>query len=348
HKLFTVHNTDGTVDAFTSLESMWWTGYSEGNKEILFPYTKKHDYNNFQFYTNKIVTPEFGGGGGLGVYQGLVDAFFTENGLPINNPDSKYLETGFSIDKETRNTAWTGGTGKVGEITASGTYNMYCHREPRFYTAVSYNGAWYPLAGRKYDFFKNGKDNNYTHDAPQNGYLARKKIYPTDNPKTKSWKWRQTFLYRLAASFLDYSEAVNEAYNTREARQNALKYLNMVRERAGVRQYTFDAVSPSDINYIHVEDDQAAVRQVVRMERRVELCAEGTRWDDIRRWKIAEDLPEVTGNCYGMDFSGTNANEFYKHTVFQTRVWEKQYYWFPVYVTSMDKNPNLRQAPFWK
>ncbi len=348
HQLFTVRNTDGTIDAFTSLESMWWTKYSEGNKEILFPYTKKHDYNNFQFYTNKIVTPEFNGGGGLGVYQGLVDAFFTENGLPINNADSKYVETGFSIDKETRNTVWTGGTGKVGEVTASGTYNMYCHREPRFYTAVSYNGSWYALAGRKFDFFKNGKDNNYTHDAPQNGYLARKKVYPMDNPKTGSWKWRQTFLYRLAASYLDYSEAVNEAYNTREARQNALKYLNLIRERAGVRQYTFDAVSTSDINYIHVEDDQAAVRQIVRMERRVELCAEGTRWDDIRRWKIAEDLPEVTGNCYGMDFSGTNANEFYKHTVFQTRVWEKQYYWFPVYVTSMDKNPNLRQAPFWK
>lgn len=347
HKLYTVYNTDGTIDPFTSLESMWWTGYSEGNREILFPYTKKDDYNNFRFYTNKIVTPEFGGGGGLGVYQGLVDAFFTENGLPIDNADSKYVETGFSTSKETRTTAWTGGTGKAGDVTASGTYNMYCHREPRFYTAVSYNGSWYTLAQRQYDFLKKGKDNNYTHDAPQNGYLARKKVYPTDNPKTGSWKWRQTFLYRLAASYLDYSEAMNEAYNTRGARDEALKYLNMIRERAGVRKYTFDGVASSDKNYIQAEDNQDAVRKLIRMERRVELCAEGSRWDDIRRWKIAEDLPEVTGDCYGMDYSGTNATEFYKLTAFQTRVWKRQYYWFPIYITSMDKNPNLRQSPFW-
>ena len=67
-------------------------------------------------------------------------------------------------------------------MTAEGTYNMYCNREPRFYTTVSYNGSWYALAGRKYEFFKNQKDNDYTHDAPQNGYLVRKKVYPQDNP----------------------------------------------------------------------------------------------------------------------------------------------------------------------
>ena len=348
HKLFTVYNTDGTIDPFTSLESMWWTGYYEGNKEILFPYTKKDDYNNFKFYTNKIVTLEFNGGGGLGVYQGLVDAFFSENGLPISDSESGYVETGFSTEKESRNTVWTGGTGKAGEITSAGTYNMYCKREPRFYTAVSYNGAWYPIANRKYDFFKSGKDNGGTHDAPQNGYLARKKVCPTDNPKTGSWKWRQPFLYRLSASYLDYSEAVNEAYNTTDARLNALKYLNMVRERAGVRQYTFDAVSSTDPLYIRVNDNQDAVRKLIRMERRVELCAEGTRWDDIRRWKIAEDLPEVTGDCYGMNKSGATDGEFYKLTVFQSRVWDKKYYWFPIYISTMDKNPNLRQSPFWK
>nr|WP_321408399.1 RagB/SusD family nutrient uptake outer membrane protein [uncultured Carboxylicivirga sp.] len=348
HQLYKIYNNDGTIDPFTSLESMWWTGYQEGNKEIIFPFTKRDDYNNYQFYTNKVITPEFGGGGGLGVYQGLVDAFFTANGLPIDDPDSHYSEIGFSDRKDTRNTSWTGGTGNEGEVTPAGTFNMYCNREPRFYTAVSYNGSWYALANRKYDFLRNGADNNYTHDAPQNGYLVRKKVYPTDNPKTGSWKWRQVFLYRLASSYLDYCEAVNEAYDTNTAREDALIYLNMIRERAGVRQYTFNAVSASDPNFISVEDSQYALRELIRMERRVELCAEGTRWDDIRRWKMAELLPEVTGDCYGMDFSGTNTSEFYNRTVFQTRVWRQEYYWMPVFVSEIDKNPNLRQAPFWQ
>ena len=38
-------------------------------------------------------------------------------------------------------------------------------------------------------------DNNYTHDAPQNGYLVRKKIFPTDNPKTGSWKMEDRYFY---------------------------------------------------------------------------------------------------------------------------------------------------------
>jgi hypothetical protein len=348
HDLYVVYNEDGSIDPFTSLESMWWTGVSEGNKEILFPYTKDNDNDNFKFYTTKAVTPEFNGGGGLGVYQSLVDAFFTENGLPISDPDSEYSESGFSENKVVRNTAWTGGTGREGEITAGGTYNMYYKREPRFYTTVSYNGSWYALANRRFDFLKGGKDNGYTHDAPQNGYLVRKKVYPTDNPKTNSWKSRQVFLYRLAASYLDYSEAANEAYDTGAARREALKYMNKVRERAGIRQYTFDAVASNDPSFITVPDNQDAVRDLVRMERRVELCAEGTRWDDIRRWKIAEDLPEVMGDCYGMDYSGTNASEFYKRTVFQTRTWQKAYYWFPIFVTELDKNQHLTQAPFWK
>lgn len=347
YRLYVEYNDDGTIDPFASLENVWFTKFQEGNKEILFPFSKNDDYNNFRFYTNKIITKEFNGGGGLGVYQGLVDAFFMENGLPKDDDNSDYVENGFSTEKEIRNTGWTGGTGVKGEITATGTYNMYCNREPRFYTAVSYNGSWYSIANRKFDFFKNGKDNDYTHDAPQNGYLARKKVYQQDNPKTGSWKWRQVFLYRLASSYLDYAEAINEAYDNRDSRLEALKYVNKVRERAGVRQYTLDAVSKNDEKYIQVADDQTSVRKIVRMERRVELCCEGTRWHDIRRWKIAEELPEMCGDDYGMDYGANNANDFYKRTVYQTRVWKKSYYWFPIYIDSMNKNENLVQSPFW-
>lgn len=348
YRLYVEYNDGGEIDPFASLENVWFTKFQDGNKEILFPYTKSDDYNNFQFYTNKTITKEYGGGGGLGVYQGLVDAFFMKNGLSKDAPNSNYVEAGFSQQKEVRSTGWTGGTGAKGEITASGTYNMYCNREPRFYTSVSYNGSWYALAGRKFDFLKKGKDNDYTHDAPQNGYLTRKKVYSQDNPKTGSWKWRQVFLYRLASSFLDYAEALNEAYDNRASREEALKYVNKVRERAGVRQYTLDPVAADDEKYIHVADDQSAIRKVVRMERRVELCCEGSRWMDIRRWRIAEELPEMCGNDYGMNFGADNYTDFYKRTVYQTRVWKKSLYWLPVYTEEMNKNPKLVQAPFWK
>lgn len=76
YRLYVEYNAEGEIDPFTSLENVWFTKFQDGNKEILFPYTKQDAYQSYQFYTNKAVTKEYGGGNGLGVYQGLVDAFF--------------------------------------------------------------------------------------------------------------------------------------------------------------------------------------------------------------------------------------------------------------------------------
>lgn len=46
------------------------------------------------------MTKEYGGGNGLGVYQGLVDAFFMKNGLPITDDNAEYVEGGFSTEKK--------------------------------------------------------------------------------------------------------------------------------------------------------------------------------------------------------------------------------------------------------
>ena len=177
------------------------------------------------------------------------------------------------------------------------TYNMYCNREPRFYNAVSFHGSWLAVGNRKYNFFYNGRDNiqsSSPHDAPQNGYLARKSLCVTDNYLTGAVTDRQGFTYRLAFTYLDYAEAVNEAYNSTEARMESLKYLNRIRERAGVRKYTFDNVDPTDEEYIHIDNTQDEVRRVVYLERRVELCCENNRWYDIRRLMLAESIPEMT------------------------------------------------------
>jgi len=114
-----------------------------------------------------------------------------------------------------------------------------------------------------------------------------------------------------------------------------------------VRQYTFDAVSDLDENFIHIENTQAAVRKVVKAERRVELCLENNRWYDLRRWKDVENTPEMIGDDYGMNSEGTTNETFFKRTVYQTRVWKRCYYWMPVFIDEYEKNPNLVQTPFW-
>ena len=351
YELYKEYNDDGSIDPFMSTYNVHIKRWSEGNHEITFPVTKHNAYKDITGLLNWCSVREVGGGNGLGVYQGLVDAFFAKNGLPISDPNSNYREEGFSTVTDTRNTKWEYGTGHMGEVTGSHTYNMYCNREPRFYNAVTYNGAWLTYVGRKADMLYNHTDNvrsSSPHDAPQNGYLLRKAINLTDNVKTGKITDRQGFIYRLAFTYLDYAEAENEAFDDPAARSSALVYLNRIRERAGVRQYTFDNVSLQDDKYIHIDNSQAALRKVIRAERRVELCFEDNRWYDIRRWKDAENLPEMIGDGYGMNSLGGDEASFYKRTVFQHRIWKRQYYWMPVYIDEYEKNPNLVQGPFWE
>lgn len=336
HKLYTENNPDGTIDPFMSYQNLFLTRYDEGNTEILFARPGGSEYGEYEKYATPAAS---GGSGGLGVTQSLVDAFFTENGLPIND-DSEYVESGFSGSDETRdNTVWDTEV-NGGAITKSGTYNMYCHREPRFYITVSYNNSYFTQEKRLFNFFNGSADNPHTHDAPQNGYLIRKKISPDLNVKQGTYKYRPGIVYRLGEAYLNYAEALNESD---PGNGDILVYLNKIRERAGIRQYTTGA---TDENYIHVDlNDQAEMRKLIRAERRVELSCEGIRYDDLRRWKEAENV--LNGDFYGMNFSGKDPSSFYVRTPYLKRVYKKAYYWFPIHQSEMDKNDKLVQSPYW-
>ena len=336
HKLYTENNPDGTIDPFMSYQNLFLTRYDEGNTEILFARPGGSEYGEYE----KHATPAASGGsGGLGVTQSLVDAFFTENGLPIND-DSEYVESGFSGSDETRdNTVWDTEV-NGGAITKSGTYNMYCHREPRFYITVSYNNSYFTQEKRLFNFFNGSADNPHTHDAPQNGYLIRKKISPDLNVKQGTYKYRPGIVYRLGEAYLNYAEALNESD---PGNGDILVYLNKIRERAGIRQYT---TGDTDENFIHVDlNDQAEMRKLIRAERRVELSCEGIRYDDLRRWKEAENV--LNGDFYGMNFSGRDNSSFYVRTPYLKRVYKKAYYWFPIHQSEIDKNDKLVQSPYW-
>ena len=337
HKLYTEKNDDGTIDPFMSYQNLFLTRYDEGNTEILFARPGGSEYGEYE----KHATPAASGGsGGLGVTQSLVDAFFMENGLPINDDNSEYVETGYSVSDETRdNTVWDTEV-NGGAISKKNTYNMYCHREPRFYVTVSYNNSYFTQEKRVFNFFNGSADNPHTHDAPQNGYLIRKKISPDLNVKQGTYKYRPGIVYRLGEAYLNYAEALNESD---PGNGDILVYLNKIRERAGIRQYTTGA---TDDNFIHVDlNDQAEMRKLIRAERRVDLSCEGIRYDDLRRWKEAENV--LNGDFYGMNFSGKDNSSFYVRTPYLKRVYKKAYYWFPIHQSEIDKNDKLVQSPYW-
>ncbi len=337
HDLYYEYNDDGSIDPFLSYQNMMFRKPTDGNTEILFA---RPDNNHWE-YDRHAQPRGTGGNGGLGVTQSLVDAFYMENGLPIDDPDSGYTEKGFSDESEFRNTNWIevqgNQEGKEGQVTLPGTYNMYTHREPRFYISVLYNGAWFRRENRTTRFMLNEWDGGPTHDAPQNGYLVRKKVHPDHDPRAGTNPYRPGILYRLGEAYLNYAEALNEV---EPGNPEVLEYINLIRERAGI----------PDLESGLTQDQ---MREAIRRERRVELnCESGIRYRDIRRWKIGEET--LDRDFYGMNFFGTeycddssNPNCFFQRTVYQTRLFSKKNYWVPIHQTEIDINPDLTQNPFW-
>lgn len=401
HSLYYAYNDDGTLDPFMSCYGAVINQANmstNSNPEALF-IRPSSDYSQFEGHSTPRGA---NGNGGNGIYQTLVDAFFMKDGTspiigyngdyghPIINPDSPlYSESGFSTAPDVRKTkydlyrGYSGNTMRAADgsfiddeyvvnqqidgatynqVAAKGTFNMYVNREPRFYLAVMWNEQWYHQVGRNTDFYSNGVDGGPTHDAPQGGYLNRKKVSLDQNNRDGQHPYRPGILYRLGEAYLNYAEALNECD---PGNPDILKYLNAIRYRAGVPQYGTgtEVICGETFNQLPVPASQEEMREAIRRERRVELCCEdGIRYFDLRRWMLAEEV--LNQPTYGMNF-GQAANtvtaeggytytpqesreKYFTRTVeMANRHYEKKYYWFPIFQTEIDKDPTLVQSPFW-
>lgn len=313
--LYRKNHAGGAFDPYLSTRDVFLDPW---NSEVIFARTT----NNLKDW-ERSVTPRLASGyAAVAVTQQLVDEFEMENGKGIHEAGSGYVETGFS-------TAAT-------KYTTSGTYNMYVNREPRFYVNVSYNGSlWINKSeGDKViqTYFTGNTGKKGSWDFPRTGYIARKNVHPDSNPRITQYVARPFVLVRYAEILLNYIEALNEY---EPGNPDVLKYLNEIRSRAGVPGVAAGL-------------GQATMRTKIRHERRVELALESLRYFDTRRWKIAEQTDG--GNFYGMNVdAGTKLTDlvFYQRTVFERRVFLKNYYLFPIPQSEIDRDRKLVQNPGW-
>jgi len=190
---------------------------------------------------------------------------------------------------------------------------------------------------RELNFFNGGTDGKYegTEDFTHTGYLVYKNVSPNTNRITGQYFSRPYVLIRLGEVYLNYVEALNE-YDYAANLSEVLKYLNLIRKRAGVPLYG-DGALPVPAN-------QTEMRDAIRRERRVELAFETHRWFDVRRWKIVK---EIMKPVHGMNINGGNADEFFKRTVVADRFWRDAYVWFPIPQWEMDRGKLVVQNPGW-
>lgn len=145
------------------------------------------------------------------------------------------------------------------------------------------------------------------------GYECEKfKSYNYPNYRQQNTESANYPVLRLAEVYLNYAEACYERYGeemlTRNFIVNPLEGINNLRERAGITQ---------DLTADFIAQHGLDLEEELRRERAVELYLEGFRYDDLKRWGIAEDALNasrcgmvVGGVGYDTDFrDGTTGAE---------------------------------------
>ena len=323
--LYTENKEDGSIDPYASYQQLFLTGW---NNEIIWA------RNNCSFWSFEANAPRFcNGWSGWDPTQNIVDDYFTSKGLPIS--DEPYADK--DPDYTTEGTCAT----TIG-YAPKGTSNMYVNRESRFYVSICFdNSKWVATknaATCELYFGGNTGHTGKTRNYSTTGYILRKYSNPSvDWKNSQNVSNRQQALFRLAEIYLNYAEALNEC----EARDvdEVLKYVNKVRERAGLPGY---GDGPEFIMLKSKEKE--AIRELIRRERRIELAFENHRFYDVRRWKIMEE----TDKCiYGLNISATRPL-FYQVIKTEDRPHDFKYYLWPIPQSEIYKNKRLVQNPGWQ
>lgn len=340
HKIFSIHDKDGNIDP----DESYYQLFQSYNDEILWATGKNYWIKN-TMEQNTNPRDCYIGWAFIGVSQNLVDAYFVDNGLTIDDPGSGYKEDGFTDVVNPCN---------ENKRVDKNVFNMYANREPRFYASIGYEGkSWHiqPIGRPDYTigFAKGEGSDNSSGDNPRSGYLPTKMknrqiLYTGDY--LRIWA-RPSILFRLADFYLYYAEVCNEI-NPDDP--NIITYLDKVRERAGIPGYRELAQN----NKKNIIGDQALQRKMIQRERQVELAMEGQRYFDIRRWMICgkgEDADQTV--FYGMNMNGYKdqpigaSNSFFTRTVIENRVWNQAMYLYPIPQDEIQKSKLLVQNPLW-
>jgi hypothetical protein len=335
YSLYIEKRPNGEIDPFLSFQNLFLTT-AETNKELIFG----RAVVDYYAWSNRCHPRNLGGGGFISPPQELVDKFFMRNGLPISDPNSGYTETGFTSEPifyENTSYDLADPERTKGMVVGKDVFTMYANREPRFYISIRYNNQYIPAYNVYTQLMFNQAGGRPNHDSPQCGYLPRKAVSPDDMPRTSAYPYRLGIIFRLGEFYLNYAEALNECD---PGNPEILKYVNLIRERAGIPPYG------NGKGMITPPAGQDKTRELIRTERRVELCFEGEiHYNDIRRWKTAEKI--FSEPIMGMNVYGATPEEFYVRTIVTQPKFDKKMYLWPIKQTFIDNNPNLIQNKFW-
>lgn len=263
-------------------------------------------------------------------------AYGTDDGLPLNDPDSKF-------DPK----------------------HPFKNRDPRFYHDIVFDGFLYintTPTGYEKEKYCTLYTNGYQRDAQygsRSGYFCQKLIPHTANKLDLDGRGAKNnpkcYLpyMRVADIYLMYAEAgaaiEGSNYKSTSCSRSAVDAINVLRDRVKVA---------------HVNDkflgDKIKFMDEVRRERACELAFEGFRFNDLQRWLLLTEYPYNVKTS--QEFTRVNKDEWYEdeandprdaevagwsEKVILTRNFGTKHYWFPLPDDQVHFYEDYSQNPGW-
>lgn len=287
-------------------------GSGECPPEILWRGSMNKGTEDYAFGLNQEVQnypPTLYGNGRINPTQNLVDAFPMANGYPITDPSSGYSAS-----------------------------DPYAGRDPRLAEYVLYNGVTYngsQIITGTYSSDNNGL--NKISTSTRTGYYLRKLLRDdcSANPSAQNPQYHYPVYIRYTEIFLAYAEAANEAFGPTgkgDLGYSAYDVIKALHDRAGAGNDYLDSI----------QGDQNKMRELIRNERRIELCFENKRFWDMRRWKL-----DLTETAKGMKIDQTGGVLQYTVIDVEPRNYTDHMYYGPIPETEVLKWSNLDQNKGW-
>lgn len=218
-------------------------------------------------------------------------------------------------------------------VRGSDVMQKYAELDPRFRQTVGYNGSAWNDQNPDVQLYQGG--NAPTPSANVTGYLMHKTIPYALNTSSNYSMYPNGIIFRVGELYLNYAEALNECDGPTQEVYDAIK---VIRDRAGMPNF------PAGLS----KDE---MRERIKNERAIELCFEGLRLWDIRRWMDAEKEGVMQGSFYKVTLykqSGVGLEQKCDYVIseYEKRSFHKKMYLHPIQESEVNKG-YLFQNPGW-
>lgn len=319
----------GGMEGFDPTGNIWYKNKTklEPNASEMPEMLWREDHSKDAAQERDNFPPSLFGNGLVNPSQNFVDAFPMRSGLPITAPNSGY-------DPQ----------------------NPYANRDPRLADDVLYNGVTLRRSEIITGNYPNAKGESYDNlnkdNATRTGYYLLKFLRDDVNPQASS-EIQQYHIYpriRYTEIFLAYAETANDAWGPKSDPTGvgftAYDVIKAIRERAGLATNEIgQPLAEGDVYLEECASDQNKMRDLIRNERRIELCFENKRFWDLRRWMlplneaikgVEINLDEATGELT------------YKYFEVEKREYDNSYQMYgPIPKNEVLKWSNLKQNKGW-